>query len=124
MTMSAAQVLEKYGVTANAIMPRARTRMNDTGVLASMFAKPEEGFDLYAPEHVSPLVGFLASRDAARVSGYVLVVYGKQITVVSAPKLEPVFETPDHWTTENVTATLVPWFAEHRPITDGFAVTP
>ena len=89
MTMSAAQVLEKYGVTANAIMPRARTRMNDSGTLAAMFAKPETGFDVYAPEHVSPLVGYLASPDAANVSGYVLVVYGKQITLVSAPKLEP-----------------------------------
>ena len=124
MTMSAAQVLEKYGVTANVIMPRARTRMNDSGTLASMFAKPETGFDLYAPEHVAPLVGYLASPDAARVSGYVMVIYGKQITMVAAPKLAPVFETEDGWTTERVAATLGPWFAEHRPITDGFTVMP
>jgi 3-oxoacyl-[acyl-carrier protein] reductase len=124
MTMSAAQVLEKYGVTANAIMPRARTRMNDSGSLAAMFAKPETGFDLYAPEHVSPLVGYLASPDAARVSGYVLVVYGKQITLVGAPKLAPSFESEDTWTTERVAATLGPWFADHRPITDGFTVMP
>ena len=124
MTMSAAQVLEKYGVTANVIMPRARTRMNDSGTLASMFAKPESGFDLYAPEHVAPLVGYLASPDAARVSGYVMVIYGKQITMVAAPKLAPVFETEDGWTTERVAATLGPWFAAHRPITDGFTVMP
>jgi len=124
LTMSAAQVLEKYGVTANAIMPRARTRMNDSGTLASMFAKPESGFDLYAPEHVAPLVGYLASPDAARVSGYVIVIYGKQITLVSAPKLAPSFETEEAWTTERVSATLGPWFAEHHPITDGFTVMP
>jgi 3-oxoacyl-[acyl-carrier protein] reductase len=124
MTMSAAQVLEKYGVTANAIMPRARTRMNDSGTLAAMFAKPETGFDVYAPEHVAPLVGWLASPAAASVSGYVLVVYGKQITLVGAPQLDPVFETDDAWTTERVAATLGPWFAEHRPIVDGFTVMP
>jgi 3-oxoacyl-[acyl-carrier protein] reductase len=124
MTMSAAQVLEKYGVTANAIMPRARTRMNDSGLLASMFAKPETGFDVYAPEHVSPLVGYLASPEAANVSGYVLIVYGKEITLVSAPTLEPVFSTDEHWTTERVAATLGPWFAEHRPIRDGFTIVP
>jgi 3-oxoacyl-[acyl-carrier protein] reductase len=122
--MSAAQVLEKYGITANAIMPRARTRMNDSGTLAAMFAKPETGFDLYAPEHVAPLVGYLASPDAASVSGYVLVVYGKQITLVGAPKLGPAFETDDAWTTERVSATLGPWFAKRQPIIDGFTVMP
>jgi NAD(P)-dependent dehydrogenase (short-subunit alcohol dehydrogenase family) len=39
MTMSTAQVLQKYGVAVNVIMPRARTRMNDTPMLAAMFAK-------------------------------------------------------------------------------------
>ena len=38
--------------------------MNDTPLLAAMFAKPESGFDTYAPEHVSPLVAWLGSRDA------------------------------------------------------------
>jgi 3-oxoacyl-[acyl-carrier protein] reductase len=124
MTMSAAQVLEKYGVTANAIMPRARTRMNDSGTLAAMFAKPETGFDVYAPEHVAPLVGFLASPEAANVSGHVLVVYGRDITLVRAPTLDPTFTTEDHWTTTEVAAKLGPWFAAHRPIVDGFTVMP
>ena len=124
MTMSAAQVLEKYGVTANAIMPRARTRMNDSGTLAEMFAKPAEGFDVYAPENVSPLVAWLASPAAERVSGYVLVVYGKQITLVAAPRLEPVFESATPWTVEAVAATLEPYFDSHRPVLDGFTVSP
>ena len=122
MTMSTAQVLERYGVTANAIMPRARTRMNDSGTLAEMFAKPAEGFDLYAPENVSPLVTYLASPAAERVSGYVLVVYGKQITLVSAPKLEPVFETEMPWTFDGVVEKLGPWFDAHSPVIDGFTV--
>jgi 3-oxoacyl-[acyl-carrier protein] reductase len=124
LTMSAAQVLERYGVTANAIMPRARTRMNDTGTLAAMFAKPEDGFDTYAPENVAPLVGFLASPAAARVSGYVLVVYAKQITLVGAPRLDPSFESPEAWTFDSVGATLGPYFEAHRPISDGFTVMP
>jgi 3-oxoacyl-[acyl-carrier protein] reductase len=124
MTMSTAQVLQKYGITANAIMPRARTRMNDSGSLAAMFAKPEEGFDIYAPENVSPLVAWLASEEAAEVSGYVLVVYGKEIVVVSKPTLKPKFESKDPWTVEGVAETLGPWFAEKRAITDGFTVIP
>lgn len=122
MTMSTAQVLERYGVTANAIMPRARTRMNDSGTLAEMFARPAQGFDVYAPENVSPLVGFLASPAAERVSGYVLIVYGKQITLVSAPKLGPVFETEVPWTFDGVVEKLGPWFDAHSPVIDGFTV--
>jgi 3-oxoacyl-[acyl-carrier protein] reductase len=124
MTMSTAQVMEKYGVTANVIMPRARTRMNDSGPLAAMFEKPADGFDLYAPENVSPLVAWLASPAAAQVSGYVLVVYGKAITIVSKPTLGPHFESPEPWSVESVASTLGPWFSERRPITDGFTVIP
>jgi 3-oxoacyl-[acyl-carrier protein] reductase len=124
MTMCAAQVLERYGVTANVIMPRARTRMNDSGTLAAMFAKPETGFDLYAPENVSPLVAYLASPQAERVSGYVLVVYGKQITLVGAPRLDTPFESDEVWTADSVAAMLGPHFAKLRPITDGFTVMP
>jgi len=76
MTMSTAQVLERYGVTANAIMPRARTRMNDSGTLADMFAKPAQGFDVYAPENVSPLVTYLASPAARMITGTVLAFDG------------------------------------------------
>jgi 3-oxoacyl-[acyl-carrier protein] reductase len=124
MTMSAAQSLEKYGVTANAIMPRARTRMNDSGTLAAMFAKPEQGFDLYAPENISPLVAYLASPAAERVSGYVLIVYGKEITLVGAPRLDTRFESAEAWTVATVAEVLGPHFATRQPITDGFTVTP
>ena len=124
MTMSTAQVLEKYGVTANAIMPRARTRMNDSGALGAMFAKPETGFDVYAPENVSPLVAWLASEEAAAVSGYVFVVYGKDITMVGKPTLGPHFTSEESWTVERVNTKLAPWFADKRPITDGFTVIP
>jgi 3-oxoacyl-[acyl-carrier protein] reductase len=37
MTMGAAQLLLKYGVTANVILPRARTRMTMQGPTAAMF---------------------------------------------------------------------------------------
>jgi 3-oxoacyl-[acyl-carrier protein] reductase len=122
MTMSTAQVLQKYGVTANVIMPRARTRMNDTPMLAAMFAKPEEGFDVYAPENVSPLVAWLASREAAEVSGYVMIVYGKEIVVVDRPSLGHRFVTGDAWTVRDVAKQLGPHFAKLKPVADGFTV--
>jgi 3-oxoacyl-[acyl-carrier protein] reductase len=122
MTMSAAQALLKYGVTANAIMPRARTRMNDSGPLAAMFAKPEEGFDQFAPEHVSPLVGWLASPLAERVSGQVFVIWGKHITLVTRPGTDTRFESTDVWDVEGVQAQLGPHFEKLEPVVDGFVV--
>jgi 3-oxoacyl-[acyl-carrier protein] reductase len=124
LTMSAAQALQKYGVTANVIMPRARTRMNDSGPLAAMFAKPDEGFDQFAPEHVSPLVGWLASPLAERVSGQVFVIWGKHITVVTRPGTDTRFESSDVWNVDGVQAQLGPHFEKLEPVTDGFIVPP
>jgi 3-oxoacyl-[acyl-carrier protein] reductase len=122
LTMSAAQALLRYGVTANVIMPRARTRMNDSGALGAIFARPETGFDQFAPEHVAPLVAWLASPRAERVSGQVFVVWGRHITVVSRPGTELRFETPDTWSVDAVQQKLGPHFEKLEPVKDGFAV--
>jgi 3-oxoacyl-[acyl-carrier protein] reductase len=124
MTMSAAQALFRYGVTANVIMPRARTRMNDSGMLAQMFAKPSEGFDTFAPENVSPLVGYLASPKAARISGQVFVIWGKHVTIVGRPSTDTRFESQEKWSLESLDQQLGPHFEKLEPVTDGFIVPP
>jgi 3-oxoacyl-[acyl-carrier protein] reductase len=124
MTMAAAQACIKYGMTANAIMPRARTRMTDTGPVAAMFAKPEEGFDTFAPENVSPLVGYLASHKAERISGHVFLVWGKSVTVLGRPSTDTRFESDEAWSVENLDQKLGPHFEKLEPIKDGFAVPP
>jgi NAD(P)-dependent dehydrogenase (short-subunit alcohol dehydrogenase family) len=77
-----ARELEKYGVTANAIAPRARTRMTDQ---FEYFKAPEDEseFDAYAPENVSPVVAWLASDEAADVSGQCFVVIGGGVYLVN-----------------------------------------
>ncbi len=124
MTMSAAQACIKYGVTANAIMPRARTRMNDSGPLAQMFAKPDEGFDNFAAENVAPLVGYLASPRAERISGQVLVVWGKHVTLLGRPGTDTRFESAEAWTVDSLHQQLGPHFEKLEPVTDGFIVPP
>jgi len=103
-------------------MPRARTRMNDSGPLAAIFKKPEDGFDTFAPENVSPLVGWLASPLAARVSGYVFVIWGKDVTVVSRPRLEQTFHSDERWTVDSLQQQLGPHFEKLEPIKDGYTV--
>jgi NAD(P)-dependent dehydrogenase (short-subunit alcohol dehydrogenase family) len=80
LTLVQAAELRRYGITANAIAPSARTRMTEEA-FAEMMAKPESGFDAMAPENVSPLVVWLGSADAADVTGRVFEVQGGQIHV-------------------------------------------
>jgi 3-oxoacyl-[acyl-carrier protein] reductase len=124
LTMGAAQLMQKYGVTANVIMPRARTRMNDSGLLAAMFKKPDEGFDTFAPENVAPLVGYLASPAAARISGHVLVVWARQVKLLSQLAIGTVFDSEERWTVAALNAQLTPHFEKLEPVVGGFAMPP
>jgi NAD(P)-dependent dehydrogenase (short-subunit alcohol dehydrogenase family) len=81
LTWVLARECQKMGVTANAIAPRARTRMTE-GTFGNFNAVDESGFDMVAPENISPLVGYLASPAAATVSGQVFIVWGDEVQVV------------------------------------------
>jgi NAD(P)-dependent dehydrogenase (short-subunit alcohol dehydrogenase family) len=76
LTLVLARELGRYGVTVNCIAPRARTPMTEAN---PKFAMPASGFDRYDPANVSPMVAWLASDDAADVSGQVFIVLGDEI---------------------------------------------
>ncbi|MFI1535801.1 3-oxoacyl-ACP reductase [Streptomyces anandii] len=119
LTTSTALALAKYGVTANVICPRARTRMTED-VFAG-FARPEDGLDPLAPEHVAPLVGYLASPAAARINGQLLVVHGGMVAVVERPRVAAKFDSKqDTFTYDELDAVLTPHYAR-RPQGETFA---
>lgn len=91
LTTSTALALAKYGVTANVICPRARTRMTED-VFAGL-GRPDEGLDPLAPEHVAPLVGYLASPAAGGINGQLLVVHGGMVAVVERPRVRAKFDS-------------------------------
>jgi NAD(P)-dependent dehydrogenase (short-subunit alcohol dehydrogenase family) len=80
LTLVAAAEMGRFGVTANAIAPSARTRMTET-VFADMMATQDSDFDAMAPENVSPLVVWLGSVESRDVTGQVFEVEGGIIRV-------------------------------------------
>jgi len=118
LTMVAANSLGRFGVNANVIAPRARTRMTEA---MESFAGAEvvDGFDPFGPEHVAPLVTYLASPAAARVSGQLFVVHGRTISVIHGPFVEQSFEAGQHWTLDGVADALGPFYDTRAPIAQG-----
>ncbi|MET7456290.1 3-oxoacyl-ACP reductase [Streptomyces sp. NPDC005574] len=124
LTTSTALALSRYGVTANAICPRARTRMTEDvfeGIgRTGRGDGGEAGLDPLAPEHVAPLVGYLAGPAAARVNGQLLVVHGGMVAIVERPRVQAKFDSKqDTFTYDELDALLTPHYAE-RPAGETF----
>jgi len=69
--------MQRYGATANAIAPVARTRLtiDATPQTAATMPAPKAGeVDKFSPAHVAPLVAWLGSDDAKDVHGEVFRV--------------------------------------------------
>ena len=102
LTLVQAAELGRYGVTANAIAPAARTRMTED-VFAETMAAPAEGeFDAMAPENVSPLVVWLGSVDSAGVTGRVFEVEGGKISVADGWQHGTVVDKGARWEPRDV----------------------
>ena len=82
LTFSTAQGLRRYGITCNAIFPVAATRMTDTihQVEARIAPSTEAQGTRFDPANVAPIVIFLASDDAAEVTGQVFGSSGYSVT--------------------------------------------
>jgi NAD(P)-dependent dehydrogenase (short-subunit alcohol dehydrogenase family) len=115
LTLSAARALERYGVRANAIAPRARTAMT-----ADVFGESPElvdgQIDPLSPEHVVNLVRFLASPASRDVNGQLFIVYGPTVTLVAPPTAEHRFSAESEaWDPSDLSKTLQNYFADRDP---------
>jgi NAD(P)-dependent dehydrogenase (short-subunit alcohol dehydrogenase family) len=90
-TIIAAKELVRYGVTVNAIAPAALTRMTEG---LGMGQAPEEIKEQMSPAHIAPIVCWLASPQAAHVTGRVFDVTGRMISVSEGWHRGPSLEHP------------------------------
>jgi NAD(P)-dependent dehydrogenase (short-subunit alcohol dehydrogenase family) len=97
LTLVQAAELGRYGVTANAIAPSARTRMTEEVFAATMKPPEAGGFDAMAPDNVSPFVVWLGSPESAGVTGRVFEVEGGQIGVADGWQHGPTADKGARW---------------------------
>jgi NAD(P)-dependent dehydrogenase (short-subunit alcohol dehydrogenase family) len=84
-TQVAARELQRYGVTVNAIAPRANTRMTE-----GLRQWTPEQLEKRDPEWIAGFVAWLASTESRQVSGRVFEVSGHGVAVVESWQHGPI----------------------------------
>jgi NAD(P)-dependent dehydrogenase (short-subunit alcohol dehydrogenase family) len=94
-TLIAAQELQRYGVTVNAIAPNARTRMTEAAF--GEIPPPDDGFDAADPANNSPIVVALCADEAQDITGQVFFIYGGVVNMLSGWQAGELFASDERW---------------------------
>lgn len=114
----AADELAQYDVVSNCVVPGARTRltMGSPG-LPEIMEAPAEGFDIWDPANVAPLVAYLSGVDCP-FNGETFYIQGGTVR-----RLEPwtltsdAIESPNRWDLEELAVAMRAF--ERAAVTDG-----
>jgi 3-oxoacyl-[acyl-carrier protein] reductase len=118
-TRTVARDMGRYGVTCNAIRPRAATRLTIAPEMAEAIEKasaegkplpvgPEVTTILPLPEEIAPFVIFLATNEAASINGCTFHLAGSQISLMSDPVVtRTIYNKAGAWTLNDLVA-IVP----------------
>ena len=96
LTVVAAQELARLGVRVNAIAPAARTRMVMASPSVDQLMPKSDGFDRHLPDHVSPLVVYLASS-LNRFTGRIFGVEGPDVALYQPWSADWLVTGDGHW---------------------------
>jgi NAD(P)-dependent dehydrogenase (short-subunit alcohol dehydrogenase family) len=106
LTVAAAKETAKYGVTVNAIAPRARTRLTTSTfegtARAGEFAEAPVEFDAMDPANIAPFAVFLTTDHATDITGQAFIVYGGIVAHVRLPHVSDVIVNDGRWTLEEL----------------------
>ena len=105
--------MARYGVTANAIAPAARTRLTEAtfGEI-----KAEGSFDTWAPENIAPVVAFLATDQAAGITGQVFYIGGGTLQLYQSWGALSELKKNDRWTVEELIQRVPGMFGDRPPV--------
>lgn len=97
LTLVQAVELKRYGITANAFAPAARTSMTESAMPDRVKTPADGSFDWWDPANVAMLVVYLASAQSAHVTGQVFDVGGGRISVCDGWRNGPTRDKGARW---------------------------
>jgi NAD(P)-dependent dehydrogenase (short-subunit alcohol dehydrogenase family) len=114
LTLVQAAELKRYGITANALAPAARTRMTEQA-FAEKMKRPAQGFDAQDPDNIAPTVVWLGSRESREVTGCVFELEGGRIGIDDGWNDGPQIDRHGRWEPHEVGAAVTQLLAQRRP---------
>lgn len=114
LTYAVAQEVYRYGITCNAFAPDAFTRASFELSAFEMAAPEGQGpwvFDNFklplanspSPDDLAPFICYLATEEAARISGSVFFVGGKGVSLYSEPEIiSSITKYGERWTLDEL----------------------
>ena len=108
LTLNQAAELGRYGITANAICPVARTGMTTAvPAMAERMAAPDDGsFDHFAPENVSSVVTWLCSEQSGHITGQIIEAEGGRIAIADGWRSTEGVDKGSRWAPADVGTAL------------------
>jgi len=114
LTLVQAAELGRYGITANALAPSARTRMTEQA-FADKMATEGQAFDVMDPANIAPTVVWLGSAESADVTGCVFELEGGKIMLEDGWREGPVVDKGAKWEPAEVGAAVEQLLATRVP---------
>ena len=114
LTLVQAAELARYGITANALAPSARTRMTEQA-FADKMATAGQDFDVMDPANIAPTVVWLGSALSAHVSGCVFELEGGKIILEQGWDLGPGVDSGARWNPVDVGAAVDDLLSRRNP---------
>lgn len=114
LTLVQAAELGRYGITANALAPSARTRMTEQA-FADKMATQGSQFDVMDPANVAPTVVWLGSSESADVTGCVFELEGGKIMLEQGWREGPFIDAGARWNPADIGPAVERLLAERVP---------